>query len=93
MKRTERFVLMASIYSDVFGLVPHLSGLKASTNTVDGRIIVTPKSHNCSLTMSSSVENTQHSYYNVVIIVPLFYQKHDNSFANMEFCSQPRSLV
>lgn len=32
-------MLVASLYSDVFGLVPHLSGLKASPSTVDGRFL------------------------------------------------------
>lgn len=39
MKRAGRFVLVASIYSDVVGLIPHPSGLKASTRTADGRFL------------------------------------------------------
>lgn len=34
MKTTGRFLPVASIYSDVFGLAPHPTGLKASTSTV-----------------------------------------------------------
>lgn len=39
MKRAGRFGLVASIYSDAFGLVPHPSGLKASTHTIDGSFL------------------------------------------------------
>lgn len=38
MERAGRFGLVASIYTDVFGLVPP-PGLKASTSTVDGSFL------------------------------------------------------